>query len=315
MEWLGHSSAWRKKKACYTQHKEKVFPVVRHVGGSARLRSALSYYLISSSFTTSALAPAHTGSPILSATGCWRVAATETSSKVAPLKSSWKPSKSDPRRRPPASLRRSLALVRAYKPLIIDRLISKPSEFDSFVARSLGISKRAYYSEFLDLATNYVLGNSLHLRDNVIEQAFPRKLLSEIKRELFDFQMRGDELSPTNATILMALVFAEELGVIQELSTARGLGVVTQYYTQVRHSSYSGDEAFSTDPSHVPRCLHWCEASCTKRVTSSQRSIPLLKHWSFGKILICARSGSNSGSSTFNWRAEIVTQLKGYVKK
>src|SRR5437773_749645 len=44
------------------------------------------------------------------------VAVAEPSTKMAPLKSSWKPSKVDPRPRPPVSLRQDLALLQAYKP-------------------------------------------------------------------------------------------------------------------------------------------------------------------------------------------------------
>lgn len=177
------------------------------------------------------------------------VAASEPSAKVAPLRSSWKPSNSDPRKTPPLSLRRDLALVQTYKPLIVDRLMSVRSEFETYMARTLGISRRTYNNEFLDLATNYALGNRALLRNNLIERALPRKLLDEMKSELFDFQKRGELLSETNARLVAALVFAEEIAVIKELSATRGLGVASRHYTR----GTGTDEGFTVDPSQVPR--------------------------------------------------------------
>lgn len=174
------------------------------------------------------------------------VAASEPMAKVAPLRSSWKPSKTDPRKTPPLSLRRDLALVQTYKPLIVDRLMSVRSDFESHMVRILGISRRTYNNEFLDLAINYALGNRALLRNNLIERALPRKLLDEMKRELFDFQKRGELLSETNARLVAALVFAEEIAVIKELSATRGLGVASRHYTR------GTDQGFTVDPSQVP---------------------------------------------------------------
>jgi hypothetical protein len=181
------------------------------------------------------------------------VAADEPRTKVRPLRSSWKPSKADPRFGPPATMRRSLALIRAYEPLIIDRLLSARIEFHDYLARTLGISRRVYYGEFLDLAINYALGNRDALRNNIIEEALPRKLGNDIKRELFDFQKHGEELSPTNAVLVAAMVFADELATIQELSATRGLGVATRYYTRFSRTSNEVTNSFSIDPSRVPK--------------------------------------------------------------
>jgi len=72
------------------------------------------------------------------------VTAGEPSAKPAPLRSSWTPSKVDPRANPPVFLRRDLVLFQRYKPLVIDRLMTATLEFDSYIARTLHISRRAY---------------------------------------------------------------------------------------------------------------------------------------------------------------------------
>jgi hypothetical protein len=183
-------------------------------------------------------------------------AAFGSSTKPQPLKSQWKPSRTDPRKALSVSRRRELALVQAYKPLIIDRLLSGSRdifEFHDYLARSLGISRRAYYNEFLDLATNYALGNRAALQNNIIDQSLPRDFGTEIKKELFDFEKRGEVLSPTNAVLLLALIFGYELGAIQELSAFKGLGVATRYYTGRAGGIKQSSEAFSVDPSRVPK--------------------------------------------------------------
>jgi hypothetical protein len=181
------------------------------------------------------------------------VTAPEAITKIAPLKSAWKPTKTDPRRPLPVKLRRDLALVQMYKPLIIDRLMSKASKADSQVARALGVSRRTYYREFLDFATHYALGNRALLHENLIECSLPRNLLNKIKNELFDFQRRGEMLSVANARLIVSLVFANELGQIQELSATGGLGVATRYYTRVDCLSQEMPSGFTIDPSKVPR--------------------------------------------------------------
>lgn len=181
------------------------------------------------------------------------IASDEPSTKAAPMKSAWKPTKTDTRPAPPVLLRRDLTLLQAYKPLIINRLMSRPMKFDSLMARRLGISRREYLSEFLDLSVNYITGNATDLQDNIIEQNVPAWLLNEIKKELFDFQSRGEVVCPTNVTLIVALLSANELAVIQELSAARGLGVATRYYTRIGTGSPRSSDMFSADPSQVPR--------------------------------------------------------------
>ena len=140
--------------------------------------------------------------------------------------------------------------MQVFKPLVIDRLLSVRQDFPAFMARTLDITKRKFYGEFLDLAISYALGDGGRLSLNIIEQRLPPDLLNEIKRELFDFQIHGDKLSATNAILVAALAFAHELAAIRELSASRGLGVATRHYTR---GGNSPDEGFSTDPSQVPR--------------------------------------------------------------
>ena len=181
------------------------------------------------------------------------VTAGEPSAKPPPLKSSWTPNKVDPRPSPPVFLRRDLALLQRYKPLIIDRLMTANLEFDSHMARTLHISRRAYHNAFLDLAIHYAMGNLEALRDNIIERALPRRLLNEFKREFFDFERHGETLAPTNAILAISLVFANELATIQELSATRGLGVATRHYTRIGQLSRQHDGGFSLNPSEAPR--------------------------------------------------------------
>jgi len=126
-------------------------------------------------------------------------------------------------------------------------------EFDCHMARTLHISRRAYYNAFLDLAIHYATGNLEALRDNIIERALPIRLLNELKGEFFDFEKRGEILSPTNTILAMSLVFANELATIQELSATRGLGVATRHYTRAARLSNQHDGGFSVDPSEAPR--------------------------------------------------------------
>src|SRR5688572_6568017 len=48
--------------------------------------------------------------------------------------------------------------------------------------------------------------------------------------ELFDFATRGDSVSAVNATLTGTIAFADEIAVIQSLSSTLGLGVATEYY-------------------------------------------------------------------------------------
>ena len=183
----------------------------------------------------------------------------EPITKPAPLKSKWLPSRFDPRPRAPTRVLRTLAQMQSYRPLIVDRLVTyRPRkgemfEFESFMAKTLRISRRRYFSEFLDLAINYVLGNKEAIAENVIERALPKRLLNPIKRELFDFSRRGKLFGPTNATLIAAIIFAQELGAIQELSSKHGVGVATHYYRRARRDPSRGMEPFGNEPSQVPR--------------------------------------------------------------
>jgi len=178
------------------------------------------------------------------------IAAFESSERPVPLESSWKPSKFDPRLKAPRSHRQSLALVRDYKPLIIDRLMSASATYDATIAVKLNISRRVYYSELLDLAIGYVTGNTTLLRTNLIEQKLSRRFLNQIKREFFDF---GELISPANAILLLSLVFAEEIGVIREISVTRNLGVATRHYSRASKIAFSNNGGFTTDATQIPK--------------------------------------------------------------
>jgi hypothetical protein len=177
--------------------------------------------------------------------------------KIKPLRSSWKPTGDDRRARAPVPLRRTLTSLRMYKPLIVERLVSVRNDFNVFTARQLGITTRAFVSDFLDWSINYVSGKHNLCEQSIIEQAFPTDFVKELKRELFDFESRSDAgeevLSATNSTLVMALLFAEELVAIQQLSAIRGLGVATNHYLNRRLNDSDGHTAFGTDPSHVPQ--------------------------------------------------------------
>jgi hypothetical protein len=121
------------------------------------------------------------------------------------------------------------------------------------MAQVLKISRRAYYADFLAFAIAYSTGNEREAKSTILAQALPSKLLRRISRELFDFQCRGENLGPTNATLCVALTFATEIATIIELSTARRIGVATHHYARLPRTIAESQPGFSTDPSAVPR--------------------------------------------------------------
>lgn len=125
---------------------------------------------------------------------------------------------------------RSLAFVQQFRPLIVNRILTVRNEFDSYVANALHMSRRAYLNAFLDYAVSYIQGNEEAVRDHIFTKAFPEDFRREITEELFDFSSRGDLVAPTNVTLVVAILFAEEIATIQHLSTMLGLGVATEHY-------------------------------------------------------------------------------------
>lgn len=182
------------------------------------------------------------------------IAAPEPAQKWQPLKSSWKPSEGDQRLSPPpASLRRTLALVQQYQPLVVERILTVHNDFASFMAKSMGITRRRYYNDFIDFSIAYATGNADRQRNTLLAQVLPEHLLSDISSDLFAFEKYGDRIPPTNVVLIAALAFAfaGEIGAIREISSQKGLGVASRYYSGKPQSA--GSAAFSTDPSMIPR--------------------------------------------------------------
>jgi hypothetical protein len=146
------------------------------------------------------------------------------------LKSKWKKGRCGSRGRPPAGLLRSLYMIENSRPLVVNRLLTHKDEFSTFVAHALGVSRRHYLNCFLDYVLAYARGDEKALTQHLFCKAFPEDLLRDISEELFDFSSRGDEVGPTNVLLIGAILFAEEIGIIETLSTRLGLGVATEHY-------------------------------------------------------------------------------------
>jgi hypothetical protein len=149
---------------------------------------------------------------------------------VPPLPTTWRKGKLGPRGRPPRGLLRSLSLVQQFRPLVTNRLLTGSNEFVTVVAKALGLSRRALIDTFLDYAIAYVQGDEPIIRGHVFNEVLPKDFLNEITEELFDFSAGGEKLGPTNAILVLAIVFAEEIAIIQELSAKHNVGVATEHY-------------------------------------------------------------------------------------
>ena len=160
---------------------------------------------------------------------------------ISPLSIKWKQGYHGPRDRPPKPLLKSLRLMEEYRHLIISRLSAHRDEFNKAVAKSLGYSYQRYLEEFLEYATAYARGDDKILSNHPLREIFGNKQLKFIKEELFDFSSK-DSLSPTNATLLMAAVFANEIAVIIDLSRSMGVGVATEDYGQGLRSAVRIDD-------------------------------------------------------------------------
>ena len=158
------------------------------------------------------------------------IPADHPSVEAPPLATTWRKGKLGSRGRPPRGLLRSLSLVQQFRPLVTNRLLTGSNEFVSVLARALGKSRRALIDTFLDYAIAYIQGHDAVVRDHVFNEILPKDFVNEITDELFDFTARGELLSPTNAILVMAIVFAEEIAVIGELSAKHEVGVATEHY-------------------------------------------------------------------------------------
>jgi hypothetical protein len=158
------------------------------------------------------------------------IPADQPAAGVPPLPTNWRKGELGSRRRPPKNLLRSLSLVQQFRPLVTNRLLTGSNQFVNELARAVGLSRRAMIDTFLDYAIAYIQGHVKDVREHVFNEVFPNDLLNEITDELFDFSVRGELLSPTNALLVMAIVVAKEIAVIQELSTKHEVGVATEHY-------------------------------------------------------------------------------------
>ena len=149
---------------------------------------------------------------------------------VPALTTRWRKGRLGSRRKPPKKLLQSLSLVQQFRPLVINRLLKVKVEFNRLMADTLRVSQRQHLNLFFDYALAYVQGDEATVREHIFNEAFYEDHLRAMTEELFDFAARGDLLSPINAMLVAAIAFADEIAVIQYLSTKLGLGVATDYY-------------------------------------------------------------------------------------
>ena len=157
------------------------------------------------------------------------IARGEPAQPVEPLRTRWKKGPLRKRRRPPASLLRSLRLLQEERPLVIDRLLSVRSDWERSVAVALGISRRGFLNAFFDYALACVEGDNAVLKDSLLNR-LPDDMVAHWTRRLFDFQVKDEMMDEFTAKMVFALAFADEIRIIQELSKQLGVGVATEHY-------------------------------------------------------------------------------------
>ena len=148
---------------------------------------------------------------------------------VEPLRTRWKEGPLRSRRKPPASLLRSLRLLKEERTLIIDRLLSVRSDWERSLAVALGVSRRGFLSEFFDYALACVEGDNKVLRESLLNR-LPDDMFTHWTRRLFDFQVKDELMDEFTAKMVFAIAFADEVRIIQELSEQLGVGVATEHY-------------------------------------------------------------------------------------
>src|SRR5580698_7050038 len=141
------------------------------------------------------------------------------------LRTEWRKGRLGSRGRPPKSLLQSLSLVQAFRPLVINRLLGGKIDFIDILSDALNTSKRSAVELFLDFSISYIQGNEDAVRNHILD----RVLASGLKEQLFAF---ADPLCSMNAILLFAVVFAEEIAVIQALASKTGLPVATEHYQE-----------------------------------------------------------------------------------
>ena len=148
---------------------------------------------------------------------------------VEPLRTRWKLGPLRNRRRPPASLLRSLRLFKEERALVIDRLLSVRSDWERSLATALGISRRDFLNAFFDYALACVEGDKVVLRDTILNR-LPDDILAHWTSHLFDFRPEDELMDEFTVKVVFAIAFADEIRVIQELSDEAGVGVATEHY-------------------------------------------------------------------------------------
>jgi hypothetical protein len=145
--------------------------------------------------------------------------------KTAGLKTQWRKGRLGSRGRPPKSLLQSLLLVEKFRPLVINRLLTGNIDFIDILSDALGMSKRRCVDLFLDYSIGYIQGNETLVRAHILD----RVLGDNLKEQLFAF---SDPMSSMNAILLFAVVFSEEIAVIQELASKTDIPVATEHYQE-----------------------------------------------------------------------------------
>jgi len=141
------------------------------------------------------------------------------------LRTEWRKGRLGSRGRPPKSLLQSLSLVQEFRPLVINRLLTGRIDFVDSLSDALRKSRRKSIELFLDYSTAYIQGNEAAVRGHILD----RVLGNNLKEQLFAF---SDPLCSMNAILLFAVVFAEEIAVIEELASKTGLPVATEHYQE-----------------------------------------------------------------------------------
>jgi hypothetical protein len=153
----------------------------------------------------------------------------EPTRAVTPLRPRWRRGPLRNRRRPPASLLRSLRLFKEERALVIDRLLSVRSDWERSLATALGISRREFLNVFFDYALACVEGDQVVLRETILNR-LPDDILAHWTSRLFDFRPEDELMDEFTAKVVFAIAFADEIRIIQELSEELGVGVATEHY-------------------------------------------------------------------------------------
>jgi hypothetical protein len=148
---------------------------------------------------------------------------------VQPLQTYWRRGPLKNRSRPPRLLLKSLQLFKEERVLVVTRLLSVKSDWQDALSAALGVSRRKFLNAFFDYALACVEGDQVVLRESILNR-LPDDMLADFTRRLFDFQRENDVLDELNANLVFAIAFADEVRIIQELSSQFGVGVATEHY-------------------------------------------------------------------------------------